>query len=98
MGGDHFTEGFVHEIEGVLAQHSGPLSYNILSGATAEEAVKSTTREAAGHWFAGDNPIDYPRTAGRYICIKIGNHSVGRAWALEAIRTVMERGARFRRD
>lgn len=72
----------LYSIQGVLAQASQPVTYQFLTGRTAEEALTSTPK-ATGTLRAGRSLTQHVRKSGHAIWLKLSSSDV---WAMEQIR------------
>jgi len=86
------------DVQGVLAQSSGPVSYQIFVGPTAEAALASAA-VASGTWavttnLAGRNFTNFIRRAGHAIYIQL---SATAPWAMEEIRARIATQGKVRR-
>lgn len=79
---EDFDDILVKDLQGVLGETSGTVTYAVYSGTTAEKALSSTP-VATGTWSAGRNLTNMVRRSGHahYIGISSTNQ-----WAMEAIR------------
>lgn len=78
------------EVQAVMGADSEDVTYEIVVGDTAEEALEATS-VASGVWSAGRNFTDNVRRAGYAAYVKLTSAS---DWAMESIRAVLDiRGA-----
>ncbi len=81
-----FDDVMVHEIQGILGETSGSVSFSILNGNTAEAAANSTA--VVNGTFAPSRNLTNPiRRAAHATYVRID--AVG-YWAMETIRTRLE--------
>lgn len=76
----------IPEIQGVMADDSGDVDYEVLTGDTAQEAIESETAAAAGVFYAGRNYTDPVRVAAKAMYVKLMSTE---KWAMESIRIVV---------
>lgn len=81
------------DIQGVLGQASGQVTYKVYVGATAELALASDP-VATGTWSAGRNPLNYIRRAGHAIYLSL---SATTPWSMESIRARIAAQGKVRR-
>lgn len=72
----------IKDVQAVLGITSGLVSFDILVGATAEEALASTP-QVSGSWKPGRNFTSYVNRAGHALYVRVRSTE---AWAMEAIR------------
>ena len=77
-----FDDMLLYELQGILGEGSGNVTYNIYVGSTAEKALSSQP-VATGTFAPGRNYTSYVRKAGHAIYIEIVAQS---PWQLEGIR------------
>ena len=70
------------EIQGVLGETSGQVTWQVFVGSTAEKALSSTA-VASGTWSAGRNLTNVIRRSGHAVYIRLTSTN---SWAMEAIR------------
>lgn len=84
-------DGMVTEIVGALADGSGDVSWALVVGASAEEAVDAGEAAiagddsgvaASGTWGEGQNAVDYPRARGPWAVLWL---SSAEPWAFESV-------------
>jgi hypothetical protein len=80
------SEMLLHEVQGVLGETSGEVSYEILAGTTAEEALTSTP-VATGTFGPGRNSTDYVRRSGHAIYLRL---TASNPWSMECVRTKIQ--------
>lgn len=95
---ENLDDMLLKDIQGVLAQASGPVTYAVFVGPTAEKALASTA-VATGTWkvttsLAGRNFTSMIRRSGHAIYIQLSS-SV--AWAMEEIRVRIATQGKVRR-
>lgn len=73
------------EVQGILGETSGTVTYEVLVGETAEDALSSTA-VASGTWSGGRNFTDMVMRAGYAAYVRITSTN---AWSLESIRAVV---------
>jgi hypothetical protein len=83
----------VREIQGVLGETSGQVTWEVYSGATAE-AARGATAFASGTWAAGRNLTDIVRSGNHAHYVRVSSTV---PWAMEAIRTVLGGRGKVRR-
>lgn len=81
------------EVQGILGETSGDVSYAIYVGQTAEEALSSTA-VATGTWVEGRNFNDIVNRAGYASYIQLTSAN---AWAMESIRAIVDSQGAVRR-
>jgi hypothetical protein len=81
------------EVQAVLGASSGAVTYEVLVGATAEQAAASTA-VVSGTWSAGRNLTNLIRRAGHAIYIRLSSTN---AWQMEAIRCLLSGQGKVRR-
>jgi hypothetical protein len=84
--GDEYHDGMLTEITGILDQQSGAVTWSVLVGDTAEEAVGASAF-AAGTWNAGRSTATYPRARGAAAVVKVSGAT---RWAMESIVAVVQ--------
>jgi len=70
-GGDDFSEGILQELVGKLDLESGPVSWIIQVGETAQAAVSTSTEFESGSWEHGRSPAEHPRARGSWLAIRL---------------------------
>lgn len=78
-----FDDVLFKDLQGILGETSGQVTYKIYSGHTPEAALASTTPTATGTWSSGRNLTNFVRRAAHAHYIDLSS-SV--PWAMEAIR------------
>ena len=96
-------EGQITEIVGALAAESGDVTWRIVVGDSAEEAVdaadaalngdRTTGVDSSGTWSAGQNRVEYPRARGAWVVIWL---SSTKPWAFESMTAWMRKLGRIR--
>jgi hypothetical protein len=96
-------EGQITEIVGALAAESGEVTWRIVVGDSAEEAVdaadaalngdRTTGVDSSGTWSAGQNRVEYPRARGAWVVIWL---SSTKPWAFESMTAWMKKLGRIR--
>ena len=81
------------DVQAVLAEDSGDVTYEVFVGTTAEEALASEAVES-GTWSAGRNPVSFVRRAGHAVYVKISSQE---RWAMENIRARVAARGKVRR-
>lgn len=81
------------DLQAVLGEDSGAVTYSVYVGSTAEEAL-GTTPVDTGTWEAGRNLTDHVRYAGHAVYVKLSSTS---RWAMEQIRGRMVLTGKVRR-
>jgi len=89
--------GVLQEIQAVVAESSGGITWETFVGNTFEAASVSTSAVATGTWNQGLNASDRPGGRGQAVVIKLTGVT-GRQWALEQIYMVSRDGGRRRID
>lgn len=79
---DH--EGFLQELDCVMSQDSGDVTWSVQVGETPEEAFGSAPF-ATGTWVAGRNYTDRVRARGTTAYVRVSNLSSSVRWALEEL-------------
>jgi hypothetical protein len=97
------VDGMVTEIVGALAMGSGTVTWSIVTGSSAEQAVDRAVAimdgsnedevDATGDWTAGQNGVEYPRARGPWAVLWL---SSAEQWAYEAATLWMTRLGRLR--
>lgn len=75
-------EMMIHEIQGVLGEASEGISYDVLSGTTAEEALSSAP-VISGSFDAGRNATNFVRRSGHAIYVRLRGT---KPWSMEQVR------------
>jgi hypothetical protein len=84
-------DGMVTEIVGALADGSGSVSWSLITGSSAEQAVDAGEAAiggdtsgvvASGTWGEGQNAVDYPRARGPWAVLWL---SAAAPWAFETV-------------
>lgn len=70
------------DLQAILGETSGDVTYEVFCGATAEIAT-SNAAVASGTWKAGRNLLSYTRAAGHAIYVRVSSTN---RWSLETIR------------
>jgi hypothetical protein len=83
----------LHDLQAVLGETSGQVSYSVHVGKTAEEA-RSAAAVASGTWEAGRNPLSHVRRSGHAIYVKI---TATTRWAMEVVRARLSSTGKVRR-
>lgn len=87
-------EMMLHDLQGVMAESSGDVTWAVLVGATAEEALASEP-VVDGTWEGGRNFTDAVRYAGHSVYIRLSSTV---PWAMEFIRArITDQGSVRRR-
>lgn len=95
-GGDEYAEGIIAEIVGALATLSGPVSWELWSGNTAEEAFRSGQNIASGTFSeTGVNFTEHPRARGAAVWIKLTAPTPISPWAMEKLTIAIEPSGRL---
>lgn len=80
----NFDEILLKSIQAVLGKDSGSVTYEVLSGRTAEEALTATPiSRGTGVWEAGRNATEQTRVSGHALYLKLSSTE---RWALEGVR------------
>lgn len=77
------ADGMMTEINAIMAEDSGPVTWTVLVGDTAESALRANTFDS-GTFNSGRNPTVRPRARGHAVFLKIEGIA-GQAWAMEEI-------------
>ena len=94
--GDEYAEGIIAEIVGALATLSGPVSWELWSGNTAEEAFRSGQNIASGTFSeTGVNFTEHPRARGAAVWIKLTAPTPISPWAMEKLTIAIEPSGRL---
>lgn len=75
----------LHELQGMLGEESGDVTYEILVGRTAEEALSSTA-ERTGTFQAGRNFTEPVQRSGYSVYVRLTSTN---QWAMESVRIVL---------
>lgn len=70
------------DVQAIMGANSGTVTYSVLAGRTAEQALTSTP-VATGTWSAGRNPPSYTRTAAHASYVGI---TANTAWSMEQVK------------
>jgi hypothetical protein len=81
------------DLQGILGETSGDVTYSILVGTTAEEALASTPVDS-GTWTAGRNASSLTRWAGHAVYVELSSTN---PWAMEQIRARVATEGKVRR-
>lgn len=85
-----YNDGMLVELIGELAKNSGPVHWQLFSGATIECALDSNER-ARGTWSCDClNPKSRPHVRGAAAFLKVSNGSSNKEWSVEHITAVIE--------
>lgn len=84
--GGALGDGIVDQLNAILPNDSGPITWSLHAGDSAEDALAATSA-ASGTWSAGANYQDLPRIAGNYIYLKLSGSSI---WAIESCHGVLK--------
>lgn len=79
---DDLEEMMLKNFQAILGSASGDVTYEVLIGDTAEEALESEPVDT-GTWEAGRNPTDFIRRAGYAIYVRLTS---AERWQMESIR------------
>jgi hypothetical protein len=82
MSNDPAGQGMVSQLDGVLSETSGQVTWSLMPGATGEAAAKATAL-ATGTWSAGLNYREHPRVSGAAMVLRVENAETDRRWNLE---------------
>ena len=85
-----WEQGIVQELDAVLANDSGDVTWSLYVGDTAEAAATSTSAFATGTWSAGLNYKVRPRAAGDWAVLRLESADTNRGWAMEHVLAVLE--------
>jgi len=88
-----FDDLILKDMQAVLGEESGEVTYEVLVGPTAEAALASTA-VVSGTWAAGRNLTSPVRRAGHAIYVKLSSTN---QWAMEGIRALLAPGNKVRR-
>lgn len=77
-----FDEVLLKDIQGILGETSGSVTYEVLVGRTAEEALSSEPVDS-GEWTAGRNQLSPIRRAGHAVYVRLYSNE---RFTMEAIR------------
>lgn len=86
-------EMLLHEIQGILAENSGQITWSVLVGNTAEAALASTAI-ATGTWNPSRNLTDIVRYSGHAVYLQLTSTV---PWAMESIRARISTHGKTRR-
>lgn len=81
------------EMQAVLGEESGDVSFAVHVGRTAEAAIASPPA-VSGTWKAGRNPTELVNASGYALYVKL---TATTPWAMEAVRAIMKVTGRVRR-
>jgi len=87
--------GVLQEMQAVVAENSGDITWEVFVGNTFEAAAISASAVSTGTWSQGLNASDRPGGRGQAFVIK-GTGETGRQWALEQIYMVTRDSGRRR--
>ena len=101
LSGDNYHEGVVTELIGAVAEESGDVTWEVLSGVTNEDVVDNSASDS-GTWSydgtstrKGLNYKSHPRVRGGSMCLKLSNGEE-RKWAIERVTAVMKMAGKQR--
>lgn len=80
------------ELQATLGSDSGSITYEVLVGTTAEQALASTA-VATGTFSGGRNPTSMIRRAGHVVYIKLSSTV---PWRMESVRAIIRTSGRIR--
>lgn len=81
----------VRELQGTLADDSGPVKWELYSGNSAEAALAREDPASQGVWNPGRNPSSMQGARGDSVFLKIGNSAGCQTpWALEQVQAKLE--------
>jgi hypothetical protein len=81
------------DIQGILAETSGDVTYSVYTGTTAELALSSEPVDS-GTWEAGRNSLSTIRVAGYAVYVRLTSTN---QWAMEAVRARIATEGKVRR-
>jgi len=97
------VDGQIMEIVGALAADSGTVTWKLVMGKSAEEAVDRAESildgndqievDSSGTWVAGQNCVEYPRSRGPWAVLWLSSTD---QWSYSTASMVMERLGRLR--
>lgn len=91
-------EGIVQQLESVLDNASGDVTWELYVGNSSMDAVDTTKAPVAtGTWGPGLNYTSRPRARGMAYCLKIKNAETNDGWSLETVSAVETEGGRRRK-
>jgi len=90
LAGSDYYRSVIQEIYGVLDESSGHVSWELLVGEQAEQAL-SAGAFTKGVWSAGRNASEHPRAAGAAVALKLTAKS---RWAMENVTLRVARAGR----
>lgn len=92
-----FTEGMLSELQGSIARDSGPVTWEVLTGNSAEECYYEDAH-STGEWSrAGLNNTARPRSRGVSCLVKVGAKAGSlQRWALERVTAVIRSAGKRR--
>ena len=89
--------GVLQEMQAVIAEDSGSVTWEVFAGNTFEAASVSTTAVSSGTWEEGLSSSERPGGRGQAVVIELTG-TTGRRWALEQIYMVTRDSGRRRID
>jgi hypothetical protein len=83
-------QGLLTQLLFVLSEESNPLSFELYTGKTAQEAINfaldsEIDANSSGIITAGISSTVRPRCKGAYLILKLSNQTADRSWAFEKI-------------
>lgn len=90
---ENLDEMLLKEIQAVLGSDSSSVTYSILAGTTAEQALAQSAR-LTGTWNGGRNPTNFIRVASHVLYVEVGSNN---PWRFEQARALIRTNGKIRR-